>query len=729
MAKGVSAHVPRLPRFAIFLIRVLLPAALVAAALLIQFTDPPFRARIRDNAFDQLQSFSPQHYRADLPVRAVAIDDASLAGIGQWPWPRTVMAEIVNQLVDMGAQVVVFDIFMPEPDRSSPEQVASFWPDKPALHNMLMQMPSHDKALAESIARGKVVLGVSLTSRNSGGLPPPSKARFLSDGGDARDWLPTYGGGLGSLPLLANAAAGSGSITLAPGSDGVLRAMPLLLNVQNTLYPSLSLEALRLFRGLDNIALQVGAAAVTRHGQVPGIIGVGLGSSALLPTAADGRVWVHFRPLAADRYLSALDLLSGKIDAQRVKGHIVFIGATARGLHDTVHSPLGELIPGVEGHVQLTEQLLSGDYLLRPAWENDLVAALSLGTWLLLWFMLARYRPIWSVLLAVSVGAGLIAFSLWLFVARHLLLDPLYPALALATLFVAMVVPRYLQTEWDQRWIRDAFSRYVSPNRVKYLQANPQHLELGGAYRECSFVMTDLEAFTTLMETHEPAMLADLLNDYLEGMIQIAFRHDGTLDRIVGDAVAVMFSAPLVQADHAARALACALEMDRFAQEFSLGKQQQGIPFGRTRIGVNTGTVLVGNFGGKSMLDYRALGDAINTAARLETINGRLGTRVCVSGTTVAQCGKFTGRPVGHLVLKGKSEAVAAFEPLTEEEVGEARIAEYRAAYALMENVSAEANEAFQRLAEKHPSDPLAAFHAKRLAAGETGNRMVMSSK
>lgn len=714
----------RWPRVIAVLIRVLLPAALVMAALAVQLGDPPFRARLRDHAFDQLQSLAPRPYRDELPVRVVAIDEASLTAIGQWPWPRTVLAAIVDRLVELGARVVVFDIVMPEADRTSPEQVAAWWPENPALQSQLRHLPTHDRVLADSISRGKVALAFSLDPLASNPLPPPAKARFLSFGGEARDWLPSYAGSLASLATLTQAASGSGAISLAPGRDGVLRAMPLLYQVRDSLYPSLSLEALRLFHGQDNLSLQLEA-----HGTVPGIQGIGLGDGAFLPTAADGRVWLHFHPYSGERYLSAQDLLAGKVAGRLVKDHIVFIGATAQGLGDTLYSPLGEVIPGVEGHLQLAEQLLAGDYLLRPPWENDAVAVLLLASWLSLGVLLARSRPVWSVLLAVCVVAGIAVFSWWLFTAQRLLFDPSYPALAVAALFMAMVVPRHLHTEWQQRWIRAAFSRYVSPNRVRHLLAHPQDLELGGVYRECSFVMTDLEGYTPLMEKYLPGQLAGLLNDYLDGMIQIAFRHDGTLDRIVGDAVAVMFSAPLVQADHAARALACALEMEGFAREFSRAKEEQGIPFGRTRIGVNTGTVLVGNFGGKAMMDYRALGDAINTAARLESINAQLGTHVCVSGATVAQCPDFSGRPVGRLLLKGKSEAVAVYEPLSDGETGGAPIAAYLAAYALLEAESPDANQAFRELAQAHPDDPLAAYHAQRLANGENGTLVTMKSK
>lgn len=716
----------RLPRVATFLLHILLPALVVCVALLVQFTDPQFRARMRDNAFDQLQVLQPLSYRDELPLRVLAIDEASLKQLGQWPWPRTVLADIVDRLTAMGASVVVFDIVLAEADRTSPEQLPAAWGTQRELPAWLKRLPAHDHVLAQSIARGNVALGFLVEPVARSATLPPGKAQFISFGGNAADWLPQYPGALASLPQLTAAATGSGAVSLEPDSDGVLRALPLLYQVQDTLYPGLGLEALRLFGGIDRLAVRVAAPSTAR---AAGIEGIDLGDGVFIPSAGDGRVWLHFRPLNAQRYLSAADLLAGKVDAAKIRDRIVFIGATAKGLGDTVYSPLGELIPGIEGHVQLLEQLMTGDTLLRPAWENDLVFALLLGGWLLLGIMLKRLRPVWSVLLFITLAASLFGLSLWLFAKQHLLLDPFYPALALGLLFIVMMVPRYLQTEYEQRWIRNAFSRYVSPNRVKYLQANPQQLALGAIYRECSFVMTDLEGFTPLMEKYAPDKLSSLINDYLEGMIQIAFKHEGTLDRIVGDAVGVMFSAPLPQTDHAQRALACALEMDAFAQACCRRQQMQGVPFGRTRIGVNTGHVLIGNFGGKTMLDYRALGDAINTAARLEAINKQLGTRICVSAKTVAQCPGFTGRPVGRLVLKGKTEALETFEPMSAAQLAQPHVVEYLAAYALMEAGAPEEKQAFRQLAEKYPDDPLAAYHAKRLLAGETGSTVVMTSK
>lgn len=212
--------------------------------------------------------------------------------------------------------------------------------------------------------------------------------------------------------------------------------------------------------------------------------------------------------------------------------------------------------------------------------------------------------------------------------------------------------------------VRRAFSLYVSPNLVDHLLASPSHVALGGGERrDCSFVMTDIAGFTSLVEQTAPDRVIRVLNDYLAGMTRIALAHGGTIDRIVGDAVAVVFSAPIVQVDHARRAVNCALEMDRFATGFAREQRSRGVPLGDTRIGVNSGPVIVGNVGSEAYLDYRALGDAINTAARLESANRDLGTRVCIGEATATRCPEADLRPVGELQLRGKSASIQAYTP------------------------------------------------------------------
>ena len=271
--------------------------------------------------------------------------------------------------------------------------------------------------------------------------------------------------------------------------------------------------------------------------------------------------------------------------------------------------------------------------------------------------------------------------------------------------------------------------RYFSPNLVRRLVDNPNLLHLGGERRELSFVFTDLAGFTSLVEQQNPDVVLPLLNEYLDAMVSIVFKHEGTVDKFVGDAIHVMFGAPIAQPDHAARAVACALEMDAFAHAFARRKREAGIPLGETRIGVNTGTVVVGNFGGDSMFDYTAHGDAINTAARLESLNKHLGTRIAVSANVVEQIPDFAGRPAGTFILQGKSEGLEVLEPLSPDEADAPAVKAYLAAYRMLENGQSGAGRAFESLAESVYRDPLADFHLNRIRSGESGTTVVMTKK
>ena len=271
-----------------------------------------------------------------------------------------------------------------------------------------------------------------------------------------------------------------------------------------------------------------------------------------------------------------------------------------------------------------------------------------------------------------------------------------------------------------------SLSRYFSPNLAKRLVGDTEGLDLRGQRREIATLFTDIAGFTTLVETLEPDVLGPLLNEYLVGMTDVVFAHDGTLAKIIGDAIHVMFGAPGEQPDQAARAVACALALDEFAQGFRQRWQQKGIALGVTRIGAHAGSALVGNFGGERFFDYTAYGDTINVTARLETANKQLGTRICVSATLAKKVDAFHGRPVGDLVLRGRTEALRAFEPVSGEQHQNEATNSYLEAFAKLEANDPSALPAFAAHVGKNPDDQLASFHLKRLLNGGSGTRIVM---
>jgi adenylate cyclase len=271
-----------------------------------------------------------------------------------------------------------------------------------------------------------------------------------------------------------------------------------------------------------------------------------------------------------------------------------------------------------------------------------------------------------------------------------------------------------------------SLSRYFSPNLAQRLASDADALDLAGQRREIATLFTDITSFTALVETLDPSVLGPLLNEYLTSMTDIVFAHDGTVAKIVGDALHVLFGAPGEQPDHAAQAVACALALDEYAEAIRERCRQKGIPLGVTRIGVHAGPAIVGNFGGGRFFDYTAYGDTINVAARLEAANKQLGTRVCVSATLADKVEDFHGRPIGDLVLRGKTEPLRAFEPLRREQYDDPATASYLEAFAKLEAGDPGAIAAFAAHVGKLPRDQLASFHLRRLLNGATGTRIAM---
>jgi adenylate cyclase len=271
-----------------------------------------------------------------------------------------------------------------------------------------------------------------------------------------------------------------------------------------------------------------------------------------------------------------------------------------------------------------------------------------------------------------------------------------------------------------------SLSRYFSPNLVQRLAGDNDAIDLAGQRREIASLFTDIAGFTALVETLEPSVLGPLLNEYLTGMTDIVFSHDGTVAKIVGDALHVLFGAPGEQEDHSARAVACALDLDEYAVSFQQSCRKNEIVLGITRIGAHAGPAIVGNFGGGRFFDYTAYGDTVNVAARLEAANKYFGTHVCVSSILAEKVKDFCGRPIGDLMLRGKSEAMRAFEPLRREKFESAATKSYLEAFAKLQSDDAAAMAAFAAHVGSYPEDQLASFHLKRLLNGEKGTRIAL---
>jgi adenylate cyclase len=303
------------------------------------------------------------------------------------------------------------------------------------------------------------------------------------------------------------------------------------------------------------------------------------------------------------------------------------------------------------------------------------------------------------------------------------------PTLALAASHWAMEALSGHEARRQREFIKGAFSCYVSPKVVEALIHDPSKMSLDGERREMTYLFTDLADFTTMSEMLDSKALAHTLNGYLDGVSTVVLKYDGTIGKFEGDAVFVIFNAPVDQPDHADRTVHCALEIDRYAEAYRVEQNAKGIPFGKTRIGIHTGSAVVGNFGSSTRFDYSANGDAVNTAARLEGVNKKFGTRICVSEATRMHCQGIRFRPLGSVVVKGKTTGIAVWEPLHEPAGDEAYLARFDAAYEKLACGAPEALDLFAALHREAPDDKCVSLHLDRLSHGETGAEIVLTEK
>ncbi len=420
-------------------------------------------------------------------------------------------------------------------------------------------------------------------------------------------------------------------------------------------------------------------------------------------------------------------------DAQ-LRGRIALVGADLdfTGRYRTPFAAVldGEAgyLPGVGIDAHVVSQILEGRSVrVTSVWQGAALSLLgAVAGWLISIAPVALYWRVAGAALFLPV-AWVGAFTTYVYSA--ILLPLVAPTLAFSVAAILSFARQWRAEYQRRRFIHRAFGQFLSPAVVDQLTREPQRLGLGGESREITFLFTDIQGFTALVERTPPDALVRLLNEYLDEACGIVAEHGGTIDKIVGDALHVMFNAPLLQPDHPRRAVQCALALDEWSCAFIERKAGEGLELGITRIGVNTGVTVVGNFGGARRFDYTAHGDAINTTARLESVNARLGTRVLASAATAERCEGIRFRSIATLVLRGKTDGVAVFEPVAASRVEQPLLDDYEAAYRLLAGDDDEAHAAFRELAARYPHDALIAMHLRRLAAGERGATVVVRRK
>jgi adenylate cyclase len=623
-------------------------------------------------ASDLYQRWEPRPFDPELPVRVVTIDEASIAEFGQWPWPRLLIARLVEHLD--GAAAIGFDMVLAEPDRISPtvliSTLRSAGEDVDRLASGLDRLPDYDRRLAAAIAKnGHVVLGEALV--NAAARPRPAKAGFVFSGNDPLPALAVFAGGVGNLPELDKAARGVGFLNHVPEWDRILRRVPLLAAVgdpatgERTARFSLAAETLRVAQGArSHMAKAVGASGEWGGSAASaGMVALRIGALEV-PTDAAGRVWVHYTDPddRARRHISARDVLHRRLAPDEVSGRIFLVGSTFAGaaVSDHVATPVTAQMAGVDIHAQLLEQIIAGWHLTRPDWLPPIEIAAMALIGIALGVAIPSLGAARGALLTLAVLAAGIALSAYAFHGWRVLVDPVYPATVIVAVYALSSLAGYLRTEAQQRQIRGAFARYMSPVLVEQLARHPEKLKLGGEQREMTLLFCDIRDFTAMSETMSPEELTAFINRFFTPLTEIILAHKGTIDKYIGDCVMAFWNAPLDDPDHAGNALRAARAIRRHIAKLNDGA---AIPV-RIGIGVNTGPCCVGNMGSDHRFDYSVIGDAVNTAARLEGQCKVFGVDLVVGEATVGLVRDAAFAELGTVTLKGKARAVRAFTTL-----------------------------------------------------------------
>ncbi|MFS8036246.1 CHASE2 domain-containing protein [Xanthobacter sp. AM11] len=636
----------------------------LAAGLLLMGADPAPLADLRNGLFDLYQRAAPRPYDPELPVRIVDVDEASLARLGQWPWPRATVAALVERLAGMGAAAIAFDMVFAEPDRLDPAAVAGLLPEdvRGPVAAALAGREGNDEKLARALAAAPSVLGAVLTVERPGAAYP-AKWGLASAGDDPLGFVPHFSGAVAPLPLLAQAARGIGALNWLPDRDQVVRRVPLLLALDGRLVPGLGAEALRVAQGASTYVVRASNASGDEgFGTRSGITAIKIGALDV-PTDAQGEVRVRFTPTDPRRFLSAAAVLEGAVPAAEVDGRIVLVGTSAAGLKDTRATPLDAAVAGVEVQAQLIEHVASGANLVRPDWARgaEMVLAALLG--LVLALVLPRVSAVAAGLAGVA-ALSMLGAGAWLaFTRADLLLDPMGPGAAVLGVYILGVLALYRDEQRQKKWVRSVFGRFVSPQVVDRLAAHPERLVLGGETREITILFCDLRDFTSLSETMDAQALTRFMNSYLTPMTEVVLAHGGTIDKYIGDAIMAFWNAPVDDPHHARNAALCALAMSRrldgLNEVWAREAQAAGRPFAPVRcgIGLATGPCCVGNLGSDQRLEYSCLGDDVNLASRIEGATKGMRVDILVSEVTRAAAPGLAFLEADLLMLKGKSRA------------------------------------------------------------------------
>ena len=615
---------------------------------------------LRNSAFDTFQIISPRQSQTKDNILILDIDEKSLSEIGQWPWSRSVLSELVDQ-TNLSA-ALAFDIVFAEADRTGSKELMNLYKKNNDFVKSLKGLPDNDDLFANSIKdHGTVVLGAI----PSNSLKNNFQMRFglIQQGDDPKKFLREYKGIQTNLKILNSSSAGIGSMSIG-NNDSIIRKLPLFENINGSLVPSLSLELLRVAIGASTYQIKSSnASGETAFGEETGINHVKLGNL-IIPTNPDGSVWIHYPEVSVDS-ISVSDIIKQKYPKDFFKDKILIVGTSAPGLFDLRSTPLKNNVPGVKIIADLTDQILSGSFLQRPDW----IFGLELFTGFTLAILITIFIQFLGPLGGLSVfliGNGISIFgSFYIFENYLFLIDPISPLVICLISYLVITFFNFLFTELERRKVRNAFSQYMSPVMVEKLAQSNKSLKLGGERREMTFLFSDIRGFTAISEKYkdDPESLTVLINSILTVLSNEVLDQDGTIDKYMGDCIMAFWNAPSEDPFHREKSIEAAFNMSEALNKLNESLDRKGENKLSIGIGINSGECIVGNMGSEKRFDYTVLGDAVNLASRLEGQSGNYGMQIILGEETIKKISKneYFQFELDLISVKGKSEPTSIF--------------------------------------------------------------------
>jgi adenylate cyclase len=566
-----------------------------------------------------------------------AIDEQSIKNLGRFPWPRSVWGRVVDRLTEEGAKVIVFDVFFSETENVESDDLfqQSIRKSNRVILPTVFDLVETDK-------------GSGFTDRKLDFMTPSAYAVIKNND---QPFRPITGKMV--LPTLARFSVFAKSlahINMLPDRDGTLRWEMLAIQYHNDFYAPIGLQAARLYLGLKPEELSLDYAGNVRLGNIT------------IPTDEYGRMLINYRgPNRTFTVFSVSDILDRTTPQGAFKDKIVLIGATAIGIFDLRVTPFSTNMAGIEKHASVVDNILRKDFLKR---SETAVLALVFVFAILFGLVLPRLGAGAGAALFLSLFVGYLGFVYYVFAAKGIWFNLVYPASALLFGYTSQTAYRFFTEERRARDIRKMFSSYVSKRIVDELIRDPSKAKLGGDRKEITVLFSDIRGFTSFSEQHQPEEVVSLLNEYLGAMTNIVFEHEGTLDKFIGDAIMALWGAPVGQPDHAERACRCALAMIEKLKELQAKWAAEGKYVIDIGIGINTGDMVVGNMGaeGKKM-DYTVIGDNVNLGARLESLTRQYNSHIIISEFTYAKVKEVVeARALGSVTVKGKQQPVVVYD-------------------------------------------------------------------